>query len=161
MQKPRHEFTRWYDSYENIRVIMAVTEHFPTIERHYIAQKFHNVITQHGAQGYQLDMGSEKVLSLYKSKSKKRWYDKIYSFHSSLNSLMTLPDTEIALVSEKCKPVKDEVIVIAKKLGLDLDEILPRKEPEITPEVEEGEPKEDLTINEDLIQVCKSNTAKM
>jgi hypothetical protein len=128
MKKQQNQMRRWYDAFENMRIITSIMEVLPSLHRSHIAQKMHQVITQHLGmlidKGISLQLDTDVVLNLYKSKRKKRWYDGIYPLHSALNRMMGLPEIERAIVAHKCEAVREEACRVATKLGFDLTEVL-------------------------------------
>ncbi len=58
------------------------------------------------------NLGSEKVLGLYKSKRKQRWYDLVPTFHRAVNQLLYLPEPVTQRVNRRCEPLTEFIYLI-------------------------------------------------
>ena len=100
------KFVRWYDKYDNLSRIMAITEMLPApiqsqIARSLYAMAQHYRDEAHAGMDFR-SMGSESILNLYKSKRKQRWYDAIPQLNDALNMMTLMPHVTLLKLDTNC-----------------------------------------------------------
>ena len=91
------EKRRWYDYNENILELLAIMEKLPNEVIEDLAENivnFSNLLRKNIEENEEeapLSIGKKRVLGLYKSFKRRRWYDKNWTLLSMMNVLATLP----------------------------------------------------------------------
>lgn len=97
---------RWYDNNDNIIQALDILENLPSALRENLAVNiinFANLLRKNYEEieeEQQLSIGKNRVLGLYKSFKKRRWYDKNPSLMSAMNILATLPSEDFEKIAE-------------------------------------------------------------
>ncbi len=88
-------FTRWYDRVPELSQAVRMMEKLPERHQVLIARVIIEATPMHAVterkEGVK-NMGSDKVMGLLKSKSKKRWYDQDPTVHQAFNYLYLMND---------------------------------------------------------------------
>lgn len=92
-------FTRWYDRIPELSQAVRLLEVTPTRHREAICKMIlefaQNTAHNPANPDYGLKkLGSQKVLGLMKSKSKRRWYDREPVVHQAFNTLYMMEDKQ-------------------------------------------------------------------
>lgn len=87
---------RWYDQQATVSRSVTLIESFPTEFQVILGESILSLAESHcNVQDVMAELrslGPEKVLSLFKSKSKRRSYDNQQELHQAMNYLFVLPD---------------------------------------------------------------------
>lgn len=100
------EKRRWYDYDENMINILEVIKDQPTELIDNLAENimsFSNIIRENLLEletEEPISIGKERVLGLYKSFRRRRWYDKNWTILSTMNILSTLPKDDFEKIVE-------------------------------------------------------------
>jgi hypothetical protein len=97
---------RWYDYDIHIAEFLAIIQRLPAKSREDLAEniiKFANIVRLNNEQSeieLPVSIGKSKVIGLYKSFKRRRWYDKNLTLMTALNVLATLPQEDFEKISE-------------------------------------------------------------
>lgn len=92
-------FTRWYDRIPELSQAVRQLEKASSDHQHLICQSvvhYNDAVLGHrtSTDGGLKKLGTQKVMGLLKSKSKRRWYDQDPLLHQAFNYLYMMDDTE-------------------------------------------------------------------
>ncbi len=106
--------TRWYEKEENVALSVNLMESFPLSHEPLIGETLSRLAEKHCQVSQFLKnprtLPPEKVLSLFKAKSKARSYDKVESLHHAMNCLYVLPETQRTLIATHVITVVDHLM---------------------------------------------------
>ena len=99
---------RWYDKDKKMAEVLKIIKTLPPYEQqefsvslYQLANMVRKSKTETNMVGdTEFSIGKNKVLGLYKSFNKRRWYDNDLSLASAMNSLSTLPMEECTNIAE-------------------------------------------------------------
>lgn len=107
MQQEFADTLRWYDHYNNIRLLITLSEELPRSVQENIGLALNTLIPSYknvaAGSGYPRSLGTDTVLRLYKSGLKRRWYDSVPQLYKAINMLITLPDVALQGLDKKCE----------------------------------------------------------
>jgi hypothetical protein len=89
-------FTRWYDSVAELAQAVRLMEKVPATQQRAISQVILDSVDLHAVR-YKHDpglkkLGTEKIMGLMKSKTKRRWYDQDPVVHQAFNLLYMMDE---------------------------------------------------------------------
>lgn len=91
-------YQRWYDKQQTVSKSVRLLETFPMEYQEVLGDTMIRLAEKHCQVGELLEnlrkLGPEKVLSLFKAKSKGRGYDQNETVHKAMNYLYVLPEKE-------------------------------------------------------------------
>ncbi|MDD3594450.1 MAG: hypothetical protein PHX18_07475 [Candidatus Gastranaerophilales bacterium] len=99
------EQRRWYDNNEDMTSILEVIKDQPAELIDNLAENimsFSNIIRENLLEletEEPISIGKERVLGLYKSFRRRRWYDKNWTILSTMNILSTLPNDDFEKIA--------------------------------------------------------------
>ncbi len=138
MSKPSGWNQRWYDGYDNIKVVVDDTRCLPEVQIAYTEKQLCSYIAQYAdilnRAGIPKSLGVEVTLSLYRSKARKRWYDQRLEFHQSMNTIHAFPVPALENLNAKLHGLASEVLVLAKSVRLQAE----KTDPELTKSLAES-----------------------
>ena len=97
-KKPENgpKYVRWYDRQQTLSKSVKLLEAFPIAYQEILGEAIISLASKHGnAHELMVNLrvlGPEKVLNLFKAKSKSRSYDRNETVHKAMNYLYVLPD---------------------------------------------------------------------
>jgi hypothetical protein len=92
---------RWYDHISNMTLAILASQRFPPDIQRLIAKNLNEVIDdcrkQQKDQKHAVSVGAHhRLLGLYKSRRRQRWYDPEPHMHRALNFMITVPESFLA-----------------------------------------------------------------
>lgn len=94
--QPKAGFTRWYDVKPELSQAVRMLEKVPAVYQHQIClviiEQVENALLDKKFDGSLKKHGSDKILGLFKSKSKRRWYDDDPVVHKAFNYMYLMDD---------------------------------------------------------------------
>lgn len=108
---------RWYDFDSNVSVLLDVLKNVPEpIQEEVLssilkaARVIREKIETETADDVPVSIGKERVLGLYMSSNKRRWYDESPVVSNAFNVLSTLPD-------EDCSDIISSILQALTEMG--------------------------------------------
>ncbi len=115
---------RWYDSDPLCRESIQILEEAPEVLQTLIAESVNLIAHREFSVGEMMrsykSLGTDKVLHLHQSKSKRRGQDKNPAVHKTLNYLMVLSPKHRAFISHRIKQLYHhliEYIILCKEIS--------------------------------------------
>jgi hypothetical protein len=112
--------SRWYDRLYNFKTLLRLCRELGRQTQDSIGNHVIDIIRdENGAviDDHKIkNLGTETVLSLYKSKRKQRWYDLLPSFHRAVNQLLYLPEPVTQRVNRRCEPITEYIYLIRNEI---------------------------------------------
>lgn len=106
--------TRWYEKHEALSLSVQMMESFPLVYQEFLGSGLTRLAEKHCQAEQALKklraLSPEKVLSLFKAKSKARSYDKIESLHHAMNCLYVLPAEQQVFLANQTIEIIDFLI---------------------------------------------------
>lgn len=106
--------TRWYDRFNSIDELIDLTAELP-----YVLQRDIGTHLNNSAEYYKTwlndntalkSIGSQAIMSLYKSKRKQRWYDQLPSFHEAVNTMQSgVPEAGLQKINHGCSKLVSHI----------------------------------------------------
>ncbi|HEY9746241.1 MAG TPA: hypothetical protein V6C99_08500 [Oculatellaceae cyanobacterium] len=94
---PRLPERRWYDAIGQMTMALYLSRQLPGEIQQLIAKHLNQAIDEHRQRHkvdrYTASLGPQRTISLYKTASKKRWYDGDPSLHRALTMMIGMPQT--------------------------------------------------------------------
>jgi hypothetical protein len=105
---------RWHDKDEEVARLVQMLRELPEEYQDMIARILSGAVEEWQQsksydQSRSVSLGVDKHLALWKSKSKRRWYDKHPSMHRAMNHLLVLDDDQRRYMAEKLNPALSAV----------------------------------------------------
>ncbi|MFA6989634.1 MAG: hypothetical protein WC197_06160 [Candidatus Gastranaerophilaceae bacterium] len=97
---------RWYDYNKHMAEFLVILQRLPVHLREDLALNiinFANIVRKNNQESeieLPISIGKNKVLGLYKSFKRRRWYDKNLTLMTALNVLATLPQEDFEKIAE-------------------------------------------------------------